>query len=392
MRIALVRGPYLRPNGVYAWEHLDRTTSHEVVAFESDPARFDTDDLDLQVRSLPWVDGRHDVFGYERFFRRALSRFGLPSDYLRGIRGLVDEFDVVHTSENFNAFSLQAALATRRTETAFAFSAGENIPYPLRQRSPITWRVKSFVNRSAVAMTTTTRLGKRALIHEGVPHERVTVVPNCISGDRFRPLDDVDPSDVGLAENHAETSSILFVHGLTEQKGVPYLLDAFRDIDDAVADEEVQLVLVGENALSAERTRTIENHERITWLERVPHEDMALLYNACDVFVLPSVTTTNNEEQFGMAAVEAMACGLPTVVTDVGGLPFVVDEGRTSLVVPERSSADLREALVTLLSDEDLRARLGAAGREHVLDAFDPDVVAKTLDGFYERIGARRDL
>lgn len=384
MRIALVRGPYLRPNGVYAWERLDQVTNHDVVAFESDPARFDTTELDIPVRRLTWLDGRHDIFGYEQFFRRALSRFGLPSDYLAGIRQLADEFDIIHTSENFNAFSLQTALATRGTDTLFSFSAGENIPYPLRQRSPVMWKVKSYVNAQAAGATATTQLGKRALVHEGIKHDRVTVVPNCIKDDLFWPIEDVDPQDVGLPASYDETTNVLFVHGLTEQKGVPYLLDAFRGIDD----DDVRLVLVGSNDLSREQTRTIEDDEHITWLERIPYEDMPLLYNACDVFVLPSVTMTNNEEQFGMAAIEAMACELPTIVTNVGGLPFVVDEGRTSLVVSERSSEELRDALVTLLNDADRRDRMGSAGREHVIDAFHPDTVASILARFYDRMEA----
>lgn len=382
MRIALVRGPYLRPNGVYAWERLDQTTSHDVVAFESAPSRFETAELDIPVRSLTWIDGRHDLFGYERFFQRTLSKFGIPSDYLRGIHRLVDKFDVIHTSENFNAFSLQAALATKNTDTAFAFSAGENIPYPLRQRSPAMWWAKSYVNRSAAAATATTQLGKQALIHEGVSHDQVTVVPNCINENLFHPIDDVDPGDVGLPEDYRETTNILFVHGLTEQKGVPYLLDGFQGLDV----NDIRLILVGSNDLSDERTLAIENEERITWIQRVPYQKMPLLYNACDVFVLPSVTMTNNEEQFGMAVVEAMACGLPTVVTNVGGLPFVVDEGRTSLVVPERSSEELREAVKSLVDDETLREQFGKAGREHVREAFEPDTVAKTLGRFYNQL------
>lgn len=380
MRIALIRGPYLRPNGVYAWEALDRTTEHEVVAFESDPSRFDTDELNIPVKQLRWLDGTTDIAGYDRFFKRALSRFGFPSDYLQGVRGLVEDFDIIHTSENFNAFSLQAAVATKNTDTGFSFSTGENIPYPLNQRSPLMWKMKSFVNAQADAITTTTQLGKRALIHEGVPHSKITVVPNCIKPELFSPMADVDLEDVGLPKKYADETNILFVHGLTEQKGVPYLLEAFQQLEH----ENVNLVLVGDNQLSAEQTATITNADQITWLKQVPYEDMPPLYNSCDIFVLPSVTMTNNEEQFGMAVVEAMACELPTIVTNVGGLPFVVDRNRSSTVVSERSSEELREALSSLVVNKDLRESMGAAGREHVLSAYHPESVSDILREFYE--------
>lgn len=382
MRIALIRGPYLRPNGVYAWEALDKKTEHEVVAFESDPSRFDTSELNIPVKQLRWLDGATDFAGYDRFFKRALSRFGFPSDYLLGVRNLVKEFDVIHTSENFNAFSLQAALSTRNTDTAFSFSTGENIPYPLNQRSPLMWKIKSFVNKQADAITTTTQLGKRALIHEGVSHSKITVVPNCIKADMFFPMENIDFDSLNLPNNIDSDINILFVHGLTEQKGVPYLLEAFQQVND----ENVNLILIGESNLTAENITEIKDSDQIFWLKHIPYKDMPLLYNMCDIFVLPSVTMPNNEEQFGMAVIEAMACGLPTIVTDVGGLPFVVDPDRSSIVVSERSSGELFQAMSSLIADESLRDSLGDAGREHVLNSYHPSIVSNILTDFYDNV------
>lgn len=94
----------------------------------------------------------------------------------------------------------------------------------------------------------------------------------------------------------------------------------------------------------------------------------------------------NNEEQFGMAVLEAMACGLPTVVTNVGGLPFVVKEGETSFVVNERSPDDLAKSLEKLVSNPSLREEMGSQAVEYVREKFHPDKVCRDLADFYESL------
>lgn len=386
-RIALIRGPYLRPDGVRPWEHLNAETDHEVVAFESNPPRFDTGALDLPVRQLRWPDGAVDLFGYEHFFSRAIRKMRFPSDYLVGVRGLTDEFDVLHTSENFNLFSLQAALATRGDDAKFAFSVGENIPYPLYQRNPVLWHVKRFVNAKAAGITATTPVGKRALIHEGVSHEKVSVVPNAVDSNRFAPMEDpVDPTELGFPASCAESMNVLFVHGLREQKGIYDLLEAFESLN--FEGDVVRLLLVGADDLNSRRSQYVRKATDVHWVERVPYERMPELYDFADISVLPSVTTPNNEEQFGMAILEAMSCETATVVTDVGGLPYLVEDGETSIVVRERSPMSLRSAIETLLSDSDRRSSLAKAGRARAVEEFRPDVVSDRLKSFYDDLFA----
>jgi len=384
VRVALIRGPYLRPDGVRPWEYLQNETEHEVVAFQSDPPRFDIDTLSMPVRQLSWPEGRLDLFGYDHFVSRAIRKLRFPSDYLVGLSSLTEDFDVLHTSENFNLFSLQAARATRGTETLFAYSAGENIPYPIYQHNPLLWRVKTYVNRCASGITTTTPLGKRALIHEGVSQENLTVLPNAVDLDRFRPKTDVDPTAIGLPGELSTTTNLLFVHGLCEQKGTYDLLDAFSSLERT--HEDGRLILIGDRDLDESAATYVDQSDAIVWRERIPYTSMPDLYSLADVTVLPSVTLPNNEEQFGMAILEAMACETATVVTNVGGLPYVVAENETSLVVPERNPEALADALLTLLSDPERRARLAKNGRIRAGQQFSPETVGNRLADFYDSI------
>lgn len=386
MKIALLRGPYLRPNGVVPWEEFHNSTEHTVIGFESNPSRFNTSDLDFPVRQLDWPDGSLDALGNQHVISKALRKFHLPSGYLRGVRKLVDEFDIIHSSENFNIFSYQAARATRNTDTRFVFAQGENIPYPIFQRNPLLWRMKKYVNDCADGMTATTPKGKRALIHEGVSPSKVTVIPNSVNTEMFRPSKPNPQSQSGLSKPPGEMT-ILFVHGLSEQKGIPYLLEAYKQVRNAHTN--IGLLLLGENLLGDKHKKYIEyihSDPGISWQKHVPYQRMPDIYNMCDIFVLPSVTMVNNQEQFGMAALEAMSCELPTIVSDVGGLPYVAESNETSIVVEERDSKSLCSAIVRLMESAKLRERFGQSGRERANTKFNKETIARQLDEFYREI------
>lgn len=377
--IALIRGPHLRPDGIRPWEALAQRDSYDVVAFECDPPVHDTSSVSIRVERLPWPAAT---------LRRYVGADRVPSaarSYLRGIDALTDRFDVLHTSENYNIFSLQAALAARRSEdTTFVFSAGQNIPYPVAQRNPLAWKLKQYVNGTAAGITTTAPLGKRALIHEGVPHDEIRVVPNCVDPETFSPSDKYSPDDVGLSDELQKAPTLLFAHQLCEQKGTPELLDAHDHLKNRGVDHN--LVLLGENQLDAHTSRRIQDDNGIYHLECVPYTDMGALYNLAEVFVLPSVIRVNNEEQFGMCALEAMACGVPTIVTNIGGLPFVAEHGETSLVVEERDALALANAAEQLLADDVLRDEYGANARARAKSVFHPCRVANVLADFYDTV------
>lgn len=383
MKIALVRGPHLNPNGVLPWNYVDQEYEDiSITGFKSYPERFDTSDLDMEVRSLRWLDGMVNGFGIEALPWTILGRKGLPRTALLGMRSIANEFDVVHASENFNLFSLQGAIASRNRNAHFVFTAGENIPF--FPGNALTWQVKKVVNTHSVAATSTTQAGKRALIHEGMKPKDVRVIPNAVDTDRFD--DDARRPDTHRLPDGSEAGfNISFVHGLKEQKGTEYLLRAFSRLQQDR--DGVNLLLVGQNNLD-ERTYSehVSGAPSVFHLEYIPNEEMSELYNISDVFVLPSITTKTNQEQFGMAVIEAMACGVPSVVTNVGGLPHVVDDGKTSIVIEERSVEELVEALTTLYEDAEYRETLASNSYDYVREHYTPEIVGKRLYDFYHQL------
>lgn len=363
-RVALVRGPFLRPSGVYAWEYIhNHYPDFDVVAFSSNPERFDTSSLKMPVVKLHWLDGKFTLFGYSHFFSGVLRRLHLPPNILWGLGRMLDDFDIIHTSENFNFFSLQAALKSRGKK--FCLAVGENIPYPLWQHSFLMWQVKSFLNRRADLITVSTDLGRRALIHEGAREDKIFILPGgAVDVDKFRP-GPKSPEDLNLPTELRNTFNILFVGHVQEAKGVPWLIEAFESLSREYAD--MRLIIVGRDQLKPpyqDIAHRIKEHPAVIWPGFIPHQSMPAMFNLCDIFILPSIPITNLEEQFGLSLVEAMSCGKATIATNIGGIPHVVRDRETSLLIPDRSSQAIRDAIARLYRKPHLAQEMGGKARK----------------------------
>ncbi|MFB6131407.1 MAG: glycosyltransferase family 4 protein [Salinigranum sp.] len=174
---------------------------------------------------------------------------------------------------------------------------------------------------------------------------------------------------------------VMFVGRFHESKGVYDLLEAFARLP-----EEARLSLVGRG--DAERLReridSLGIGERVTVEGEVAHDRLPHYYVAADVACLPS-----HYESFGMANLEAMACGTPVVTTDLPGIREYATHGRTSLLVPPGDVDALAEGLSRLMASAELRERLGDAGRD-VAERYSWRETAAGFSRFSEDVLERR--
>jgi D-inositol-3-phosphate glycosyltransferase len=192
----------------------------------------------------------------------------------------------------------------------------------------------------------------------GVAPQNVTVVPCGVDTLRFRPMKrDRVRCKLGLPD---DAPIVLFVGRIEPLKGIDVLVQAMARLDTAA-----RLLVVGGDAKDVQRktelmeiAATLGIEDRVTFLDAVPHSDLPLYYNAADVCVVPSYY-----ESFGLVALESMACGVPVVVSRVGGLKETVRDGRTGYLVPWRCPEPFAERLELLLSNETLRRKLGREAR-----------------------------
>ncbi|MFI6007648.1 glycogen synthase [Streptomyces sp. NPDC051243] len=218
--------------------------------------------------------------------------------------------------------------------------------------------------------------------------ERVHVVHNGIDTTLYRPDHGTDVlRRFGL---DADRPFVLFVGRITRQKGVPHLLRAVRHIDPAV-----QVVLCAGAPDTPEIDQEFRDlyqelsrvREGVHWIpQMLPRPEVIQLLTHAAVFVCPSVY-----EPLGIVNLEAMACGTPVVASQVGGIPEVVEDGKTGLLVPldddvEAFEAGLARALDSVIGDPETARRMGEAGRERAVGEFGWDAVARRTARLYGEI------
>lgn len=206
-----------------------------------------------------------------------------------------------------------------------------------------------------VALTATER---RLLVELGVDEHRLSVIPNGID------LGEFDPSPLGSSiDLGSAPARLLFVGRVyPSQKGLLPLVHAFARLP---RDTPAELRIVGEDWGGAEPVRAAARRlgisDRLVLLGGLPRAAVVREYCSADVVVVPSLF-----EPFGIVLLEAMAAGVPLVASDVGGIPDVVENERTGLLVPPGDVLALSTAIERLLRDAPLRRKLAVAAHERV--------------------------
>ncbi len=181
--------------------------------------------------------------------------------------------------------------------------------------------------------------------------------------------------------------TILTVGGVKPRKGTHVLVEAFAQVREHVP--EAQLVVVGAHGGGymrqlQERIAELGLEDAVHFSGVISDEALRGWYQHADVFALPSLNIGEQFEGFGLVFLEAGACGLPVVGTLGSGVAEAVRDGETGLLVPQNDAEALADALVRLLTDEALHARMSAAGREHAR-AQDWAHVAERVAALYRR-------
>jgi glycosyltransferase involved in cell wall biosynthesis len=192
--------------------------------------------------------------------------------------------------------------------------------------------------------------------------DRTHVIPfgieECVTGDRELLL-----RAEGI-RRRLQGPIVLFAGRLVAYKGVDVLIKATADLP-------VTVVIVGDGPMRASWAALAARKSepgRIVFTGEIPDDELKAYFEACDMFVLPSITRA---EAFGFVQLEAMTHGKPVISTGLpSGVPWVNRDGVTGLVVPPGSVAALRAAIQQLASDAPLRQRLGAGGQRRVRNEF----------------------
>ncbi len=175
-----------------------------------------------------------------------------------------------------------------------------------------------------------------------------------------------------LQKSEFEKSDIVIgtVKTLEEKYGIEYLIRAFKIVSDRHSNLPLKLLIVGGGSLrdSLEKLAVeLGVVEKTVFTGPVPYKEIPEYHNMLSISVSVSIS---NSESFGVAIIEASACEKPVVVSNVGGLPEVVEDGVTGFVVPPKDPQKTAEAIEKLVLDSELRKTIGGNGRKRVISKY----------------------
>jgi rhamnosyl/mannosyltransferase len=376
----------------------------------------------VKVLHLGKFDG--DVGGIERYVRALLG--GLPAD-VEPINLVANDAPRTDEHRTYRYLTVRAAchgvvasvalapsmpLIARRLQREHRFDIVHlHFPDPLGQltamslprsvRRVISWHSDIVKQRAALALyrplldpfvrdvdaiigATPQHFSSSEQMVAGKPGQLREVIPYGFDAAAFGWNDAARRRQAALASGPRARPVIFTVGRHVYYKGFDVLIRALRTVD-------ADLWIGGRGPLTdslRQAAHDADVADRVHFAGFIPDEELVAYYDACDVFCMPS---TARAEQFGLVQLEAMNCGKPVVATRLGtGVEFVTLDGVTGLLVEPGNVETLATALNRLLGDADLRARLGAAARQRVANAFSVRQMIDKTAALYRRLAPGR--
>lgn len=176
------------------------------------------------------------------------------------------------------------------------------------------------------------------------------------------------------------------IKGLEKQYGIEYLMNAFAIVRNKYSNLPLKLLIVGDGSLKKSLlnlSKELKINDVTIFTGHILYNEVPRYHNMLDIYVAVSVF---DDESFGVAIIEAEATGKPVIISNIGGLPEVVINEQTGIVVPPRDIIRTAEAIERLILDTQLREKFGKNGREFVISHYDLNKNVDQMIGIYKDI------
>jgi L-malate glycosyltransferase len=285
--------------------------------------------------------------------------------------------DVVHAHDPHGlamaALALSFGAAPVKGRRPPALVAARRVDFHLKGNAFSRWK-----HRQVDCFIAASDAIRQILVADGIAPARTVTVHEGIDVDAVAAAERVDVHETFWLPHHAPV--VGNVAALVPHKGQRYLIEAAHLVVQRLPD--VRFVILGEGELREPLERLVREHhlEKHVLLPGF-RTDVIGCMKGFDLFVMSSVT-----EGLGTSLLDAMACARPIVATRAGGIPEIVEDDVTGLLVPPRDAVALAQAIVRALEDEPLRARIGAAGFVRVSERFSAQRMVAATARVYERV------
>lgn len=322
---------------------------------------------------------RKGVPGTASFCRTICYGFGLMMHILQHR----NQIDIVHThgAALLGAAGKFYSTLIGKPNVVKIATAGKIVPL---QSSIWGKRVLFLLKRSTKVVALSAEI-ESELQAAGVPSFKIVSIPNGVDTDRFLPaspeIREKIRAELGL---NAKEKAVLFSGRIVPRKGLDLLINSWTEVSAHHPEARLWILGSGKNQADSiekelkERVRN-ENLEHVHWLGETTEPEN--FYQAADIFVFPS-----RREGLSNTLLEAMACGLPSIASDIGGNIDVIEDGENGRLFPSDDSAELSTVLLGLLKTPEERQNLSVSARADVLKRFDLEETTRRYAELYKEL------
>lgn len=238
---------------------------------------------------------------------------------------------------------------------------------------------KNLKNYTAIASTSYCMAEETKKYLENKSKE-IFITPFGVDTEKFKNL------NIEKKENEI---TIGIVKTLTEKYGIEYLIKAIKELENILDIEnykKIRLLIYGKGELKnklEDLTKELQIEDKVIFKGYISNEDVPKALNEMDIFVVPSIL---DSESFGVAAVEAMACEVPVIVSDVDGLKEVVVNNETGFVIPKKSPKEIANKIKILIENNDIVKKFKKNARDRVLKLYDWNKNVENMIKIYEEL------
>ncbi len=367
MRIAIVRGSSLNK-----WEmqnHEPLSKKYSLLAIGSRKPAYDLSEIAIPIKRLLCLG---DIFNFiPGGIEFLYQKFGDPQ-ILLGFEKAISGFDILHSAELDNFYSLQAIKAKKKgLVKKVVVTCWETLPLSTKNKKRDS--IRNEVIKNTDLFIAVTKSARNVLLKKKVPENKIVVLGMGVDTKIFRP------------KKHLKTDkiTILFAGRIVREKGIYELIGALDKIKHI---QSWQMIICGQGAEEHKLKKAIKNlnlEEKVSFLNFQQYSQMPDFFSLGDIFVLPSLKTQSWEEQYGMVLVEAMACGNAVITTDGPSSEVVSKAG---FVVKRADVEALSGTLLRLIKNKALLDKYKSLSLKRAKLKFDSNKIANELMKIYKSV------